>query len=227
MQLKPWMKVLCWLGLGLGTGFFAGYQVGCRMERKGFEQNAGDSSERTLPDDYYNDRETERQAKEALREYAGDTDGNDQDIPVEVDLSDPNLSRELAIDEENVSGLPYPITEEEFNQNEYGYEIKTLDYYEGDEVLHDPEHDVVLTDQERDNMLGANALNGFGGDPNNPTEVLYICNEMNGTLYYVELLHGDFNDTTEYANAPQEEPGEEREEVYPEYEVDEDEEQNW
>lgn len=227
MQLKPWMKVLCWLGLGLGTGFFAGYQVGCRMERKGFEQNVGDSSERTLPDDYYNDREAERQAKEALREYVGDTDGDEQDIPVEVDLGDPNLGRKLTIDEENASGLPYPITEEEFNRNEYGYEIKTLDYYEGDEVLHDPEHDIVLTDQERDNMLGANALNGFGGDPNNPTEVLYICNEMNGTLYYVALLHGDFNDTTEYANAPQEEPGEEREEVYPEYEVDEDEEQNW
>lgn len=221
MQLKPWMKVLCWLGLGLGTGFFAGYQVGCRMERKGFEQNIGDSSERTLPDDYYN------QAKEALQEYAGDTDVDEQDIPVEVDLGDPNLGQKLTIDEENVSGIPYPITEEEFNRNEYGYEIKTLDYYEGDEVLHDPEHDVVLTDQERDNMLGANALNGFGGDPNNPTEVLYICNEMNGTLYYVALLHGDFNDTTEYANAPQEEPGEEREEVYPEYEVDEDEEQNW
>lgn len=237
MQLKPWMKVLCWLGLGLGTGFFAGYQVGCIMERRGLAKEADISPERNWADEGWEDCPDDA-AQDAIRKYRGeDIDGDSEvsseehDIPVEVDLSDPNLGKKLQIDDENVASLPYPITEDEFNRNEQNFEIKTLDYYEGDEVLHDPEKDIVLTEQEADGMLGRNALTGFGGDPNNPTEVLYICNEMEGTLYYVGLVHGAFNDTTEYAAAPQEEPGEERgtseddEEEY--YEVDEDEEKYW
>lgn len=221
MQLKPWMKVLCWLGLGLGTGFFAGYQVGCRMERRELNLEIGDTSEPETREDFCEER---RQAEEALKSYRVEDTG---DIQIELDLSDPNLRQQLTIDPENLVHLPYPITEDEFNRNPWQFETKTLDYYEGDEVLHDPEYDMVMTSEEADALLGPNALNGFGGDPNNPTEILYICNEINGTLYYVELIHGNFNDTTEYATAPQEEPNEEAQEVYPAYEVDEDEEENW
>lgn len=221
MQLKPWMKVLCWLGLGLGTGFFAGYQVGCRMERRGLNLETGDTSATETREDFCEDG---RQAEEALKSYRVEDTG---DIQIELDLSDPNLRQQLTIDPENLVHLPYPITEDEFNRNPWQFETKTLDYYEGDEVLHDPEYDIVMTSEEADALLGPNALIGFGGDPNNPTEILYICNEINGTLYYVELIHGNFNDTTEYATAPQEEPNEEDQEVYPAYEVDEDEEENW
>lgn len=221
MQLKPWMKVLCWLGLGLGTGFFAGYQVGCRMERRELNLETGDTSEPETQEDFCEKR---RQAEEALESYRVEDTG---DIQTELDLSDPNLRQQLTIDPENLVHLPYPITEDEFNRNPWQFETKTLDYYEGDEVLHDPEYDMVMTSEEADALLGPNALIGFGGDPNNPTEILYICNEINGTLYYVELIHGNFNDTTEYAAAPQEEPNEEDQEVYPAYEVDEDEEENW
>lgn len=221
MQLKPWMKVLCWLGLGLGTGFFAGYQIGCRMERRGLNLETGDTSAPETQEDYCEDSQ---QAEEALKSYRAEDAG---DIQIELDLSDPNLRQQLTIDPENLVHLPYPITEDEFNRNPWQFETKTLDYYEGDEVLHDPEYDIVMTSEEADALLGPNALIGFGGDPNNPTEILYICNEINGTLYYVELIHGNFNDTTEYATAPQEEPNEESQEVYPAYEVDEDEEENW
>lgn len=37
--MKAWMKVLMWLGLGGGIGFFAGYQIGGHAARKGaFEE---------------------------------------------------------------------------------------------------------------------------------------------------------------------------------------------
>lgn len=208
MTLKPWMKILLWFGMGSGIGFFAGYQVGYTARKKS-EEPAHQGWEDILPDE-----DGKEEAAEALNEYTGYDGDTDSDVTVDIDLSDAEaLHKQLDVNIVDpvplVSHEPYPITEDEFNYNENGYEIKCLDYYEGDEVLYNPEDDDIVLDVDR--ILGENALLGFGGDPNNPVEVLYIQNDDRGAIYRVELVHESFNDTTEYATAPQEDPGDELE----------------
>lgn len=83
--MKAWLKVLVWLGLGGGIGFFAGYQAGYQKDKKEvFEQanellNQKDRDaenriamrERAFERAMEAEREACRMAVEAVKDYAG------------------------------------------------------------------------------------------------------------------------------------------------------------
>ena len=224
--MKPWMKILMWLGLGGGIGFFAGYKVGCCS---GDKPACRGSRMRPEQMDESEVMVTHEKALEAMRSYQGDTDGDHVVVvkgfreepegddglpegwendpmtipPVENVDGDPNdipMTEVPQLHLENT--LPVPISEEEFDLNEPEYVIKCLDFYEEDEVLYDPEREDILAPSEE--YLGYGWTAGFHGDPNSPTEVLYIQNDTMGTLYRVELVHAAFQQEVPGTIAPEE-----------------------
>ena len=227
--MKLWMKVLIWAGLGGGIGFFAGYRVGACVNRPKSRSKAPRSSSEALNEQEHVD--IEKTVSEAFKTYRGeDTDGDEtvidlpegwenealiieEPIPVAVEIERTDRVPEVVpadipqLHPQNME--PMPITAEEFNdEEEYepDYERKLLDYYEGDEVLYDPEASDIIPVPE--DVLGYGALYGFGGDPNNPVETIYIQNDTMGALYQVELVHGSFNDMIPGSFPPVEEEDE-------------------
>lgn len=196
--MKFWVKALIWFGFGGGIGFFAGYQLGARSKAR---EDAGD-----IPEEKY--AEGTESASEAIERaftiYRGDDtvidslpDGWENDaLPIDDVETVPareQTSEEVPADIPQLhpeSMEPCPITQEEFERNELFYEQKILYWYEEDEVLYDEERQEIIPVPE--DLLGYGALYGFGGDPNNPVETIYIRNETMGTLYQVELVHGSF-----------------------------------
>lgn len=194
--MKPWMKILIWLGLGGGIGFFAGYQVGTRSREPEMAQEPVDGPvvERVRDE-----------AEEALKAYRGADEDSDRWVDDCLEIDD--LGTAPVVETVTANGgvkvvpvdipqlhpqdmVPVPITEEEFNLNEKELDILCLDYYERDEVLYDPEHEEVITVPEQ--LLGYGWNYRFGGDPNNPVDVIYIQNETMGAIYRVELVDAAF-----------------------------------
>ena len=212
--MKFWAKALIWFGLGGGIGFFAGYGLGSRSKARGGPSEAPDDEE------YIEEPEEPSEAAiTAFAAYRGDPDG-DKDLPdgwendpLTLDTldevrkdSDPPETVLADIPQLHPQDMePYPISKEEFDDEynyEPDYERKLLLYYEGDEVLYDEEKEEII--QVPDEVLGIGALLGFGGDPNNPAERIYIQNDTMGTLYMVELVHGDFYGEVEGTESPDE-----------------------
>lgn len=217
--MKPWMKALIWAVLGGGIGFFAGYRVGSFVNRPKSRSKAPVSS--SVASDEQEHVDIEKAVSEAFKAYRGeDTDGDETviDLPegwendkFEIEPTDkvPEVVPAETPQLHPQSMEPMPITAEEFNDEEGyepDYERKLLDYYEGDEVLYDPEASDII--QVPEDVLGYGALYGFGGDPNNPVETIYIQNDTMGTLYQVELVHGSFSDMIPGSFPPVEEEDE-------------------
>ena len=212
--MKFWAKALIWFGLGGGIGFFAGYGLGTRYKARGGPSESPDDEE------YIEEPEELSEAAEtAFAAYRGDADG-DKDLPDGWE-NDPLTLDELEGLLKKVESIetvpadihqlhpqdmePRPISKEEFNDEfdyEPDYERKLLSYYEGDEVLYDEERAEII--EVPDEVLGIGALLGFGGDPNNPAESIYIQNDTMGTLYEVDLVHAAFYGEVETPESPDE-----------------------
>ena len=226
MIVKPWVKAAGWLVLGGGVGFFAGYQIGAWTSSKGPKNaNKGHSyvdgtAERDNHDKYLKDFDDA--ARQVMAEYGGqepigDIDGDEL-------LADPNLAEKLAITDTDVETVPddipqlhpqhlvpVPISEKEWNENRDDLDKVDLIFYEYDEVLYCPDTQDIIVDA--DAMLGFGATFRFYGDPNNPTDVIYIQNETMGAMYRIRLEHAAYSD-----EPPAEEDGEEKYDHTEEYE---------
>jgi uncharacterized protein YneF (UPF0154 family) len=80
---------------------------------------------------------------------------------------------------------PYPLSKDEFFNNESNYIQSTLTYYAGDAVLMDAREDVI---EDVDNTIGVDNLSKFGygsGDPN----VVYVRNDALDLEFEI-LRHG-------------------------------------
>ena len=87
---------------------------------------------------------------------------------------------------------PVILTEEEYDRNDKNLERAELIFYGLDEVLYDVEKEEVVGDP--DGLIGVGTLFGFGGDPDNPTDVLYVENETMGKIYRITYVDDAFCD---------------------------------
>lgn len=140
--MKPWMKILMWVGLGFGFGFFAGERVGSRISEKEIEQARaegerngwakgikdavnfgldGNEAAKAYSESLGNmTSETARsryyEAVKAMHDYRGDTDG-DECTPVPSGIQTVEeidmVLRKPATDEEDI---PEMVTAEELEQ---------------------------------------------------------------------------------------------------------------
>lgn len=194
--MKPWMKILMWLGIGFGIGFFSGEQVGQAIERKRNEE----------PDQQEDIQETYSQSavKNILNEYSGEENNKDIssiegieailgqtstdaevddafEMPTEEDLKIPDIPQLHP-----TQLVPELITEDEYYTNPWGYDKETMIFYEIDDVLYN--ESVQDIEQNPDDVVGIGTLFEFGGDPNNPIDTIYVKNETAGTLYRIDRL---------------------------------------
>jgi hypothetical protein len=111
--------------------------------------------------------------------------GDDAQTPrVVVDNWD--YDEELAKREAN-PGKPYVIHKDE--QGEQGYNETTLTYYAGDDVLADPNDNVVNNVEE---ILGADFVDKFGHGSDDPN-VVYIRNDSAGADFEVVRSDGKYS----------------------------------
>ena len=202
--MKEWMKVLMWLGLGTAFGYFIGDQVGYRRGTK--EAVPAEKEEETVQECQ---EELTRVVDEELGTYRGTPDIQEEDADDEA-VKTPE--RELAIDEDipqlhPTHIAPEIIGEEEYNLNIWHYDLENLIFYEMDEVLYNETTQAII--ENPDDVIGIGTLFEFGGDPNNPTEVIYVKNETYGVLFRIDKVDAAFCDAVDGSCGPEEDDDEE------------------
>lgn len=223
--MKAWMKVLMWLGLGAGVGFFAGIQVGQRQERKAeaAKLNADILRKRSemAAEAVKNVAEACQDAADALTAYRGDisaaegtnrilgktaTDEDDiPPMPTEEDIQIPDIP---VLHPTQL--VPVMISESEYEANEWEYDKEKLVYYAGDDVLYNSATQSII--ENPNDVLGIGTLiAGFGGDPKHPIDVIYVKNETYGTLFRVEQVDDAFCDAVDGTAGPEDDDPEEDE----------------
>lgn len=100
--------------------------------------------------------------------------------------------------------IPYVIHVDE--KHDMDYDVMTLTYYEGDDVLCNERDEVIDRDYERDELIGDKNLERFGHGSND-SSIVYIRNDKLELVYeviknphhYAEEVHG-FEHSDEYRN---------------------------
>ena len=205
--MKTYLKILVWLGMGLGIGFFAGEQVGERIERKrhdcepSFEEV--DMKEKCEEYEEAMAEYSNLSSEEGLDKILGRTVTDDED-----DIPDIPTAEELVIpgEEPEIPQLhpthfePRIIPEDEFNRNEKGLDIEPLTFYELDEVLYNKRTQSII--ENPDDVVGIGTLFAFHVGPNPPLDTIYVENETFGTLFRIDRIDGAFCDIVDGQASP-------------------------
>lgn len=110
-----------------------------------------------------------------------DEDDDDEEEPSEDDILGGYVK---------IEGEPYKITEADYFENENGYELNTLTYYEVDDTLCDESN--VQIDRV-DETIGERHLHMFHKDAKgNGKNSIYIRNDDHLTLYEVILVNNSY-----------------------------------
>lgn len=203
--MKNWMKILMWLGLGGGIGFFAGYQTGAKGKREAYEEGREDG--------YYEHKEEhdryimdfDRASKELLAEYAGkDTDGDAADIcqddeDAEMPEEEPEIGDEAEIEEipqlHPQHLIPVQITEEEYYENPWHYDQEGLIFYEMDEVLFNKDtREALTTKDDQDQVVGIGMLFNFYLKDGESLDAIFVKNDTMGTIFRIDRMDAAYMD---------------------------------
>lgn len=156
--MKPWMKILMWLGLGGGIGFFAGYQVGQKVNDKVRDEELQECSKGYREQcDNCEDRK-EAKAARAQREYSGE-DGAPTDDDPEMPEEEPKIGDEELV--ESGSVMVEFLTEEDYYDNLSGIDQEELIFYTEDEVLFNKNTNSKLTNDEIQKAFGCQTVSDF------------------------------------------------------------------
>ncbi len=105
------------------------------------------------------------------------------------DIAKEHLGEEAVEETEQDSNDPTVITMEEYYvANSKGFEKMVLTYYEKDDVLCDPNNEVVPVPEA---LLGPDGLLKFGNGSGDP-DTVYIRNPLTSTVYEVVMLHKSY-----------------------------------
>lgn len=188
-------------GFDLGKGYIPGTII---PESDDYELGTIRNSERSGDTSVFNGAveqtvEAMQSLADTLAGYRGEDPDEDPEMPMEEPKmpddplaedpeEDPRDSEEIPqLHPEDL--LPHPISEDEFNRNEKGYDISALRYYAEDDAVYDPEYDDFMPNPEQ--LLGIGWFALFG--PN--VDHIYIENDSMGTIYSVHYMHGSIEDT--------------------------------
>lgn len=202
--MKPWMKVLMWLGLGGGIGFFAGYQMGARKAGEAYNDgySAGiENREKTAESD-------RKEASDAMDDYRG---GENLDGPVE-DVEMPEEAPVIG-DEQDIEEIPYPhpqyfvpeqISESEYYANPWGYDQEQLYFYELDEVLYNKETKKAIKDKDAmDQVIGIGMTFNFYKSDGEVLDAIFVRNDTTGVVYRIDRIEAAYTDEIVGGNSPE------------------------
>ena len=200
--MKTWMKVLLWVGTGFGFGFFIGLRQGQKVQAETqYEQDREEE----------NYLEIERDAIQSMGTYRGDISGDgdlDEILREPATDDDPEMPKaeDLVIDPDIPQlhpqhFVPEIISDEEFEMNEWGYDVEFLEFYELDEVLFDRTTMSIIEDP--DSVIGIGTLFEFGGNPKKPVaDRLNVKNDTYGTIFRIDRIDEAFCDAVDGSCAP-------------------------
>ena len=214
--MKAWMKILMWVGLGGGIGFFAGLQVGQRSERKLAE---------TEPEQDESEEQAEEVYNTAMDEYIGDKDNDNVSTIMQIqEEEDAEMPEEVPVigDEDTLEEIrelhpqdmaPVLITESEWIENPWNYDKETMGYYSLDDKLYNFATRSVIKDN--DEVVGIGNLYGFYGTQENPAgkDIIYVRNDCLGTLFKIGFFDAALHDITGGADSPEYEEEEDEDET--------------
>lgn len=186
--MKAWMKILMWVGLGGGIGFFAGYQVGTK--------SANNSAKELLNQtDYTAWKVNEEEAREAMDLYSG------KEL---VTVEEPEMPEEIPVigDEEEIEEIPelHPqhmiperITEEEYYENYWQYDQEELLYYEGNKVLFNKTTNSAIKDKDEiDQILGIGMIFSFYKKDGEVLDAIFVKNDTMGVIFRIDRIDDDY-----------------------------------
>lgn len=118
-------------------------------------------------------------------------DLNRQEEETDEDEDDEEPSEDDILDGyQKIEGEPYKITEADYFENEAGYELDTLTYYEVDDTLCDENNTQI---DRVDETIGERHLHMFHKDAKgNGKNSIYIRNDDQLTLYEVILVNNSY-----------------------------------
>lgn len=210
--MKTWMKILMWVGLGGGIGFFAGLQVGSKrsavMETEHWEAvyNNGrtDGYAKAVEDNKNAWKEVTQQiAESAIKDYGGDFDGDHVNVTAE---EDPPMVEEPPVigDEEDIEDvpqlhpqhmIPVQITEDEYYANQWGYDQESLIFYEMDEVLFNKDtRKAMTTKDEIDQVIGIGMTFNFYLKDGETLDVIFVKNDTMGVIFRIDRIDAAYQD---------------------------------
>ena len=195
--MKPWVKVLMYLGFGTVIGYFIGDRVGYK---RGIKEMCG-GEEACVPEP---DTVTIDIAESAMDTYRGTPDPvEEEDDDTVVTMPEEELAIDADIPQLHPTHLaPEIIGEEEYNLNIWGYDLENLIFYEMDEVLYNETTQSII--ENPDDVIGIGTLFEFGGDPNNPVETIYVKNDTFGVLFRIDRLDAAYIDAVAGMAGPME-----------------------
>ncbi|MBP5462282.1 MAG: hypothetical protein J6Y20_09175 [Lachnospiraceae bacterium] len=219
--MKAWMKVLVWLGLGGGIGFFAGYQIGGRAARKDAFEEGYSSGKHDLFMETIHEAcdgmaglvEASANATKALEQYRGETGLSDIQPETEGDETlwsftpseEPEMPEEPPVigDEAEIEDIPelHPqhmtqrqVTEEYFYNNPNNFDQEDLLYYEGDGTLYNKDtRKAIDKKDEIDEVLGIGMLTNFHMKGAD-LETIFVENPTMGMLFRIDRVEDAFGD---------------------------------
>lgn len=219
--MKAWMKVLVWLGLGGGIGFFAGYQIGSKTTRDSAAKLITESDEalyeanrriEELENGMNSVSSAAKEAAGAIAQYAGangsDISSNEEDDEALWSFTpseDPEMPEEPPVigDEAEIEDIPelHPqhmtqrqVTEEYFYNNPNNFDQEDLLYYEGDGTLYNKDtRKAIDKKDEIDEVLGIGMLTNFHMKGAD-LETIFVENPTMGMLFRIDRVEDAFGD---------------------------------
>ena len=212
--MKPWMKIMMWIGLGGGIGFFAGYQIGTKGKREAYDEGREDGYSEYKDEHNRYIWDFDRAAKEVLAEYAGkDTDGDAVDIcqddeDAEMPEEEPEIGDEAEIEEipelHAQHMIPERISEEEYYENPWNYEQESLTYFEEDKVLYNNDTRAAIHDSDgQDQVIGIGMLLNFRQKDGEVLDAIFVRNDTMGVIFRIDRVEAAYDDEMSGADSPE------------------------
>lgn len=212
--MKTWIKILMWVGLGGGIGFFAGLQVGSKrsavMETEHWEaaynNGRADGYAKAVEDNKNKnawEEVTPQIVKSSIKEYRGDFDGDRITV---IPEEDPPMVEEPPVigDEEDIEDvpqlhpqhmIPVQITEDEYYANPWGYDQESLIFYEMDEVLFNKDTlKAMTTKDEIDQVIGLGMTFNFYLKDGETLDVIFVKNDTMGVIFRIDRIDAAYQD---------------------------------
>ena len=214
--MKPWMKVLMWLGLGGGIGFFAGYHLGrergdrqiAEIQMNEWASYEGGYNQALRDNGIVKTTETWEDAKIALEKYRGEQSEEPEEDEIPEELVPPVIG-----DEKDIEEIPYPhpqyfvpeqISEDEYYANPWGYDQEQLYFYELDEVLYNKETRKAIKDKDTmDQVIGIGMTFNFYKSDGEVLDAIFVRNDTTGTIFRIDRLEAAYTDEIDGGDSPE------------------------
>ena len=202
--MKTWMKILFWLGVGGGLGYFTGCTVTNNKRDKiqneacnSCQQECGNCELMQMWKEIDEEKKKEKAAEYVRKQYAGENaidysknpEGAATDEEPEMIEETPVIGDEDTI--ESASRIFY-ISEEEYYTNSSGVAQEELIFYRNDEVLWNKDTQSTMSEDEIARSIGKETIEML--KTNTYETGLFVKNDLIPALFRIDVYDAAYTD---------------------------------